>query len=128
MAKFYQTPNGDTGLRHGMSIDLPIPESAEIIEFDERANPELLDTLCGRNPDVLWQEIEIADGAIVIQKQPVVINPPEPIQPTTEQRVAAVLEWAENFRTALQSADSVQSLKIEDAKHPPLPEKQVLGV
>ena len=128
MATFYQTPSGDTGLRHGLSAELPIPADAEIVEFDERANPELLDALCGRNPGVLWQEIEIVRGEIVVQKRPVAINPPEPIQPTTGERVAAILEWAEKFRAALQSADSVQSLRIEDAKHPPLPEKPVFGV
>jgi len=128
MATFYQTPNGDTGLRNGLSVGLPIPGDAEIVEFDERANPELLDALCGRSPGVLWQDIEIVRGAIFIQKRPVTINPPEPIPPTTGERVAALLEWAEKFRAALQTADSVQSLQIEDAKHPPLSEKQVFGV
>lgn len=123
MAKFYQTPNGDTGLRHGQSIDYPIPEAAEIVEFDENTNPDLMHALCGRNSDVLWQEIEITDGEIVIQKRPVTINSTQPVEPTIGERVAAILEWAEKFRAALQTADSVQSLRIEDAKHPPLPEK-----
>lgn len=124
MAKFYQTPTGDTGLRYGLSIAFPIPTDAEVVEFDEATNPELMHALCGRNPDVLWQDIEIDDGAIVIQKQPVAINPPEPVKPTTDERVAAVLEWADKFRAAMQTATTLDELKTEDAKHPQLPEKE----
>jgi hypothetical protein len=124
MAKFYQTPTGDTGLRYGLSLVFPIPAAAEVVEFDEAANPELMNALCGRNPEVLWQEIEIVGGGIVIREQPVTINPPQPVAPTMEERVAAVLEWADRFRAALQTSDSVEALKIEDAKHPKLPENE----
>lgn len=117
MAKFYRDASGEYGLRHGLSIDFPIPAGAEIVEFDEAANPELIHALTG---GVLWQDLAINRGQITHKGEPLTINPPEPVKPTAEQEL---LEWAKHLRAKMQAATTFDDLKTEDAKHPPLPEK-----
>jgi hypothetical protein len=126
MLKFFKSPDGTYGLRRGFPIGVegPIPEGAVVVEFDEATNPELLASLCGEG-GFRWQDHSIVAGQIVRSGQMVVINPPIPMTPTTENRVASLLEWADKFRAALQIAESLDALKIEDAKHLELPTTRV---
>lgn len=125
MAKFYKDRNGDYGLRWGgpLTADEPIPYGAEIVEFDEETNADLIAALCGRIPGVLWQDHAIERGQITHKGEPIAINPPASVKPTTDERVAALLEWADKFRGALDTAETLDALKLQDRQHPKLPEK-----
>lgn len=134
MARFYRSPMGDYGLRHGLSIDLPIPEGAEVVEFDAQANTDLIDSLCGRN-GFRWQDHAITGGQIIRADLPVAINPP-PVLTDVEALSRAVValallsldeinslrQWIAGFRSAVAAA-SLADLKTRVAALPNTPDR-----
>lgn len=109
MAKFYQTPSGDTGLREfGLlsAIEPPIPAGAAVVEFDPATNSGLIDSLNGKN-GFRWQDHSIVGGQIVRAGTPVTINPP---------RVLTDLEALEarTIALALVVLDAVNELRQWD--------------
>lgn len=107
MAKFYQAANGDTGLRHGLTASEPIPDGAEVVEFDEQANSGLIDSLCGKN-GFRWQDHSIVAGVIQRAGSPVTINPPR-TKTDVEELTQAVIALA------LLTLDEINVLRQWDA-------------
>jgi hypothetical protein len=135
MAKFYKAPDGSYGLRHGLSIALPIPDGAEIVEFDEQANIGLIDSLSGQG-GFRWQDHSIVGGQIIRAGGAVAINPPRELN-DIEQLGAAVValallsldeinvlrQWIVSFTAATAAASSLANLQARVAALPNVPDR-----
>lgn len=135
MAKFYKQADGEYGLRHGLSADIPIPAGAEIVEFDEEANAGLIDSLCGKN-GFRWQDHAIVGGVIQRSGSPVTINPPRvltDIEALTEKTIALALvvldainelrQWDAGLKAAFQNNSTVANIRTAVLALPNMPDR-----
>lgn len=134
MAKFYKS-GSEYGLRHGPSINEPIPVGAEIVEFDEETNSGLIDSLCGKN-GFRWQDHTIVAGVIQRAGSPVTINPPRvlnDVEALQERTIALALvvldavnelrQWDAALKTAFANNATIANLRTAVAALPATPDR-----
>lgn len=135
MAKFFRAADGAYGLRQGFGSEGPIPDGAEVVEFDAATNAELIDSLCGLN-GFRWQDHSIENGQIIRAGVPVAINPPRvptDVEELSRAVVALALlsldelnglrQWIAGFKIAVAAATSLADLKTRVAALPNTPDR-----
>jgi len=135
MAKFYTAPDGSCGLRHGPAAALPIPDGAQVVEFDEQANAGLIDSLCGGN-GFRWQDHSIVGGQIMRAGQIVAINPPRVLTDVEQlgsavialallslEEINALRQWITSYKAAVAGATSLANLQTRVAALPNVPDR-----
>ena len=137
MARFFQSAAGDTGLRSGSGpfSDAPIPDGAEIVEFDEETNADLIDSLSGKN-GFRWQDHAIVAGTILRRAVPVTINPPRAksdIELLQERTIALALvvldavneqrQWDAALKAAFQNNGTFATVRAAILAMPNTPDR-----
>lgn len=101
MAKFFKTTRG-YGLRRTAAEEKlnPLPADAtEVIEFDESANAEIIESLSGKSPPYIWQDHSIKDGSILRAGEPMTVLPSK-----ADKASASFLALAEADKQKLRDA------------------------
>lgn len=69
------------------------------LEFDPDTNPQIIDGLAGRLPNVRWQDASLINGVLYYNDEPVTINPPS----ETYQDRVYLRDWWQRLSTALDN-------------------------
>lgn len=116
MAKFFRDAASNYGLRVTVveETELPLPPGATVVEFDERTNQVILDSLSGRVPPFRWQDHAISGAQILRAGVPMAIAADSPEKQERSDFDAAFAAYVADLQAYLVIADTATAAQVRE--------------